>query len=226
MPDALSPGVDLAKVYGESARCPICGAFAHAVPHPDHHWVCGVCGAPRVEMPEGEPLPEESLIALREANTARRGATIQRLSTWAMAVPAAFSLLLGIVLAPASFLAAGIIVGGGVLLAILASRASRRAATERKRLRAAVERAYEAAILALTMKDKTPAEIAAGLHIAEADVEAAIATQTGMPAIRVAEPIRIAKTETETETETDTGTEAETETESEAEIALKRMGKD
>src|SRR5450755_2370625 len=208
MPDALSPGADLAKVYGESARCPICGAFARTVPHPDHHWVCGVCGAPRVEMPEGEPLPEESLIALREANTARRSATIQRLSTWAMAVPAAFSLLLGLVLAPASFLAAGILIGGGVLLAILASRASRRASTERKRLRGAVERAYEAAIMALTMKDKTPAEIAAGLHIAEADVEAALATQTGMPNIRVAEPVRIAESESVAETATESESES------------------
>jgi Flp pilus assembly protein TadB len=179
MPDPLSPGPDLAKVYGEETRCPVCGAFARTTRHPDHRWVCAVCGAPRVDIP-GEKLPEEATIALREATQAQRSAAIQRLTTWATGVPAAFTLLLAIVLAPASLIAGGVLVGMGVLLAVLSSRASRRASTERKRLRGAVERAWETAILHLAAKDKTVTEIGTALRIAEADVEAALATRGQM----------------------------------------------
>ncbi len=220
---APSPGEEnLTKLYGESARCPACGAFAKTLPDPDLRWVCAVCGAPRVVMPESAPLPEESAVALREASNAQRTAAMQKLMTYALGVPAGGLLLLAIMLAPVSFVIAGVLIASGVVLALLASRASRRAATERKRLRGAVERAYESAIEALVAKDKTPAEIAAGLHIAEADVEAALAVQGH---VRVAEPVRIAatvtKTETETETETgaESGTESETETESGTETA-------
>ncbi len=156
-------------------RCPACGAFAMTLPHPEHHWVCAICGAPRVVMPEGEPLPEEATLALREAATAQRTAAMQRLMTWAMGIPAGMALLLAIALAPASFIAAGAIIGTGIVLALLASRASRRAATERKRLRGAVERAYESAIGALASKDQNAQQIATALRVPEADVEAALA---------------------------------------------------
>jgi hypothetical protein len=73
-----------------------------------------------------------------------------------------------------------VLVGMGVLLAVLSSRASRRASTERKRLRGAVERAWETAILHLAAKDKTVTEIGTALRIAEADVEAALATRGQM----------------------------------------------
>lgn len=192
MADPLNPGADLAKVYGESTRCPACGAFAQTVPHPDHRWVCAVCGAPRVVMPDKEAVPEESAVALREAADAQRGAAIQRLVSFATGIPAAMALLLAIALAPASFIAAGVIIGAGIVLAFLASRASRKAATERKRLRSAVERAYEAAIESLAGKNLTNAQIAAGLRIAEADVEAARAVQGQ---VRVAVPARIAAAE-------------------------------
>jgi hypothetical protein len=209
MADALSPGADLSKVYGEETRCPICGAFAKAVPHPEHRWVCAVCGAPRIEM---VGVPEESLVALREASTAQRTAALQRLTTWMTGVPAGFTLLLAIVLAPASFIASGVLIAMGVVLAVLSSRASRRAGTERKRLRGAVDHAYEAAILHLTTKDKTPSEIAATLHIAEADVEAALATEGQVriaPMTRIADPV--------TESESESGSESESAAEAGAE---------
>jgi hypothetical protein len=203
MADPLNPGADLAKVYGESTRCPACGAFAQTVPHPEHRWVCAVCGAPRVVMPDKEAVPEESAVALREAANAQRGAALQRLVSFATGIPAAFALLLAIALAPASFIAAGVIIATGILLAFLASRASRKASTERKRLRSAVERAYEAAIESLAGKNLTNAQIAAGLRIAEADVEAARAVQGQ---VRVVVPARIAeaqKAEALQEAETD-----------------------
>ena len=199
MADPLNPGADLSKVYGESTRCPACGAFAQTVPHPDHHWVCGVCGAPRVVMPDEQPTPEETAVALREAKNAQGAAAMQRLISFATGIPAAFALLLAIAIgATASFIAAGVIIGMGVLLAFLASRASRKAATERKRLRSAVERAYEAAIEALAGKNLTNAQIAAGLRIAEADVEAARAVQGQ---VRVEVPKRIAEATQLEETE-------------------------
>ena len=205
MADPLNPGADLSKIYGESTRCPVCGAFAQTVPHPEHRWVCAVCGAPRVVMPDKEAVPEESAVALREAANAQRGAAMQRLLSFAMGIPSAMALLLAIALAPASFIAAGVIIGAGIVLAFLASRASRKAATERKRLRSAVERAYEAAIEQLAGKNLTNAQIAAGLRIAEADVEAARAVHGQ---VRVEVPKRIAEAEKtqkleETEAETD-----------------------
>jgi ribosomal protein S27AE len=207
MADALSPGADLSKVYGEEMRCPTCGAFAKSLPHPDHHWVCGVCGAPRIEM-HGEAVPEESLVALREASMAQRTAAMQRLVTWMTGLPAGLTLLLAVALAPASFIAAGVLIATGVALAILSTRASRRAATERKRLRGAVEHAYEATIWHLTTKDKTPSEIATLLRIAESDVEAALATQGD---VRIAPMTRIAASVSAAETETVAETDAETE---------------
>lgn len=223
MPDALTvlPGEEnLAKVYGEGTRCPICGAFAKTLPHPEHRWVCAVCGAPRVVMPEGVPLPEESAVALREASNAQRASAVQRVVTWGLALPAGAMLLMAIMLAPASFVIAGAFIGAGVLLALFSSRASRRAATERKRLRGAIDRAYESAIAALLAKDKTPAEVAAALRIAEADVETALAVQ----GVRVASPVRIADTVAKTVAETAPAeTETESETESvEAKAELKR----
>jgi hypothetical protein len=216
MSDALagSPGEEnLVKLYGDAARCPVCGAFAKTLPDPEHRWVCAVCGAPRVVMPEGVALPEESAVALREAANARRTSAMQRLMTWGLAFPAGASLLLAIVLAPASFIASGVLIGAGIFLALFSSRASRRAATERKRLRGAVERAYEAAIAALTAQNKTPQEVAAALRIAEADVETALAVQGH---VRIADPVRIAPTVTETVAETGSVSETETESESAA----------
>ena len=210
MADALSPEADLAKVYGESTKCPACGAFAKTLPHPEHRWVCAVCGAPRVVMPDNAAIPEEAAVALREAASAQRQAAMQRLLSFAMGVPAGFALLLAIAAGFASFIASGVIIATGILLAFLASRASRKGATERKRLRSAVERAYEAAISELAGKNLTNAQIAAGLRIAEADVEAARAVQGQ---IRVAVPARIAATMTASESES----EAESETAAEAE---------
>jgi hypothetical protein len=206
MADPLNPGADLSKVYGESTRCPACGAFAQTEPHPEHRWVCSVCGAPRVVMPDKEAVPEESAVALREAANAQRGAALQRLVSFATGIPAAFALLLAIAIgAAASFIAAGVIIAAGIGLAFLASRASRKAATERKRLRSAVERAYEAAIESLAGKNLTNAQIAAGLRIAEADVEAARAVQGQ---IRVAVPARIAEAEKAEAEEAETTDEA------------------
>ncbi|HEY1960252.1 MAG TPA: hypothetical protein VGH28_31800 [Polyangiaceae bacterium] len=206
MADPLSPGADLAKVYGEETRCPSCGAFARVVPNDEHRWVCGVCGAPRVVMPAGEKLPEEAALALREAAAAQRNAALQRIITYLTAAPAAVGLLLAIVLAPASFVAAGVLVGMGVVLAVLASRASRRAATERKRVRTAVERANEAAIAALSTKNLSPAEVAAALKIPEAEVEAALAAG----GIRVAVPTRIAEPAAATEPDSEPASAIET----------------
>lgn len=202
MVDPLNPGADLAKVYGESTRCPACGAFAQTLPHPEHRWVCAVCGAPRVVMPDKEAVPEEAAVALREAANAQRGAALQRLVSFATGIPAAFALLLAIAIgATASFIAAGVIIATGVVLAFLASRASRKAATERKRLRSSVERAYEAAIESLAGKNLTNAQIAAGLRIAEADVEAARAVHGQ---VRVEVPKRIAEAEKMEEPEAET----------------------
>jgi hypothetical protein len=195
MTHPISAGADLAKVYGEGNRCPICGAFAETVPHQELRWVCGVCGAPRVDLHNApnEKLPEESAVAMREAAGAQRAAAVQRLTTWATGIPAAFTLLRAIALAPASFLASGVLVGMGVLFAILSARASRRGETERKRLRGAVERAWEAAIASLADKNKTAPEIGAMLRIAEADVETALVTR-GVQ-VRVAPETRVAAEE-------------------------------
>ena len=194
MADPLNPGADLAKVYGDEAKCPTCGAFAKSQPDREHRWVCGVCGAPRVDLP-GQPLPEETLVALREAHGAQQAASWQRMVAWGLGVPAGFILILAIMLAPASFIASGVMIAVGVVMAILSARASGRGATERKRLRGAVERAWEAAILHLAGQNKTPAEIAAALRIAEGDVEATLATRIPVRVAVDHDPARIATPE-------------------------------
>src|SRR4029077_20174821 len=113
----------------------------------------------------------------REAKTAKGAAAVKRVQSWALGVPSAFSLLLAIALATASFVAAGVLIGVGLLLAVFSARASGHAATERKRLRNAVERAWEAAILRLADEAKTVPEIAAALHIAEGEIEATLVTR-------------------------------------------------
>jgi ribosomal protein S27AE len=213
---SLSAGADLGKVYGDATRCPACGAFAAVVPSPEHRWVCGVCGAPRVQMPEGHDLPEESNVAIREAANAQRAAALQRLTVWACGLPAALTLLLAIVLAPASFLAGGVLVASGIVLALLSSRASRRAATERKRARSAAERAYEAAVGALA-KGRTPAEIAAALHISEADVEAMLTMISAQAQVRVVVDPLAALPEPEPEAKARAEAEAQAEAEARAE---------
>jgi ribosomal protein S27AE len=209
MADVLAPGADLAKLYGEEARCPACGAFARALPSEDHRWVCGVCGAPRVVMPEGEKLPEETAVALREAAAAQRSAALQRLASYAVGVPAGVALVLAVVLAPASFVATAALVATGLVLAVLAARASRRATTERKKLRGAVEHAWESAIGELTAKGLSPAEVGAALRIAEADVETALAAKGH---VRVHVPQRVAP-EAEPAAEPEAEPAAETEAE-------------
>lgn len=217
MADPLNPGLavgaDLAKVYGEDSRCPICGAFAKTTPHPEHQWVCDVCGAPRVVISwsgagapmAGEKVPEETAVALREASMAQRNAALERVKSWGMGAPAAMTLLLAVLLAPASFVVSGVLIGIGVLLAVMSARASRRAATERKRVRSAVERAWESAILHLAGENKTPTEIATALRIAEGEVEATLATR--LP-VRIAQERRIAVPE-ETPPEEEPALEAE-----------------
>ena len=147
-----------------------------------------MCGAPRADVP-GEKAPEEVAVALREASMAQRKAALERVKSWGMGAPSAMTLLLAILLAPASFVAAGVLIGIGVLLAVLSARASGRAATERKRVRSAVERAWEAAILHLAGENKTPPEIATALRIAEGEVEATLATRAP---VRIAPDTRIA----------------------------------
>jgi hypothetical protein len=149
--------------------------------------VCGVCGAPRVDIP-GEKLPEETAVALREADQARKKAAVQRVATWGLGVPSAFILMLAVMLAPASYLTAGLLIGLGLVLAVMSARASRKGGTERKRMRGAVERAWEAAILHLASKNKTVSEIGAALRIAEADVETALAVRGQLPQVRIAAP--------------------------------------
>lgn len=206
MADPPAPGaLDLDKVFADGSRCPSCHAFARVVPTGDHRWMCGICGAPRIVLPGGERLPTEAELALAEAATAKRQAALARVASVATGVPAAFTLLLAVALGLASLLAAGVLVAAGVGLAILAARASRRASTERKRLRGAVEHAYDAAITALLAKNVSPAEVAEKLRIPEADVETALAVGP----VRIALPVRVATPEPAPETVIEAAPETE-----------------
>lgn len=183
----LEVSPDLAGVYGEENRCPVCGAFARVDPDEAFRFVCAVCGSPRIPT-KAVPLPKESLLALREAAQAKRSAFAWRVAAWGLGIPAALSLALAAVLAPASLLASGLLIACGVAMAIFASRASRTATTGRKKLRAAVDHAWEATALAVLDqrgKETTAADLAGALEISETDAEAMLASLSARSRVNV-----------------------------------------
>lgn len=183
----LDASRDLAAVYGEENRCPICGAFARVDRDETFRFVCGVCGSPRIAT-KAVPLPQESLLALRHAAQAKRSAFAWRVAAWGLGIPAALSLALAAVLAPASLLASGVLIACGVVMAIFATRSSRMAATGRKKLRSSVDQAWEAAALAVLDqrgKETTAVDLAKALEISEADAEAMLASLSARSRVNV-----------------------------------------
>jgi hypothetical protein len=176
---------DLAGVYGEENRCPICGAFARVDRDEEFRFVCGVCGSPRIAM---KAIPKESIVALREAAQAKRSAFAWRVAAWGLGLPAALTLALAAILAPASLVASGVLIGCGVLMAIFAARFSRTAATTRKKLKSAVNDAWEGAALAVLDqrgKETTAADLAKALEISEADAETMLASLSARSRVNV-----------------------------------------
>lgn len=225
----LEASRDLAGVYGEENRCPICGAFARVDPDETFRFICAVCGSPRIAA-KAVSLPNESLLALREAAQAKRSAFAWRIAAWGLGIPAALSLALAAVLAPASLLASGVLIACGVAMAIFASRASRTATTGRKKLRAAVDQAWEAAALAVLDqrgKETTAADLAKALEISETDAEAMLASLSARSRVNVrvedksAELVYASEVRPETAAETEA---AETEALAAEEDAAKTKG--
>ena len=207
----LDASRDLAGVYGEENRCPICGAFARVDRDDEFRFVCGVCGSPRIAT-KAVPLPKESVIALREAAQAKRLAFAWRFASWALGIPAALSLALAALLAPASLLASGILIGCGVLLAIFAARSSRTATTARKKLKLAVNEAWEATALAILDargKETTASDLAKALDLPEADAEAMLASLSARSRVNVRVEDKSAELVYESEVRPDAEAEAE-----------------
>jgi ribosomal protein L37AE/L43A len=182
-----SASADLAKTYGEENRCPVCGAFARVDRDPELRFVCAVCGAPRIG---GKTKPSaETNAALVAAAKAKRSAFAWRVGAWGLGIPAALTLALAAVLAPQSFLAAGVLIAGGVLLAIFAARASRTAATERKKLYAAWTEAWEGAVLTLLGergdRETTAEEVARALELPASDAEVMLNMLSARSSVRV-----------------------------------------
>ncbi len=214
---------NLAKTYGEENRCPACGAFARVDRDPVLRFVCAVCGAPRIGGKAKQS--EDTNRAIAAAGKAKRSAFAWRAGSWALGIPAAFALILAAVLAPQSFLASGILIAGGVFLAIFSARASRTARTERKKLMSAWNEAWENATLALLAKqgDKqlTAEDVGKELDLPTADAEALLTTLSAQSSVRVRIDEDEAKLtyESENKTEAEAEAEAEAETEAEAEKA-------
>ncbi len=182
-----SASADLAKTYGEENRCPACGAFARVDKDDTLRFVCAVCGAPRIGG-KAKPSPETNA-AIVAAAKAKRSAFAWRAGAWALGLPAALTLLLAAVLAPQSFLAAGVLIVGGVVLAILAARASRTAATERKKLNVAWTEMWENAVLALLTergdRETTAEDVAKALELPTAEAEALLNVLSARSSLRV-----------------------------------------
>jgi hypothetical protein len=214
---------DLAGVYGEENRCPICGAFARVDRDDEFRFVCGVCGSPRIAT-KAIAVPKESVMALREAAQAKRSAFAWRIAAWGLGLPAALSLALAAVLAPASLLASGVLIGCGVLLAIFAARFSRTATTTRKKLKSSVNEAWEAAALAVLDergKETTAADLAKALEIPEADAEAMLASLSARSRVNVRVEDKSAELVYESEARPETAAEAEAEAQAAEEEASK-----
>lgn len=220
----LDASRDLAGVYGEENRCPICGAFARVDRDDEFRFVCGVCGSPRIVM-TAVAVPKESIAALREAAQAKRSAFAWRLAAFGLGVPAALSLGLAAVLALGSLVASGVLIVCGVALAIFAARSSRTATTARKKLKAAVNVAWEAAALAVLDqrgKETTAADLAKALDITETDAEAMLASLSARSRVNV----RVEDKSAELVYESEARPEAEAEAEAAAQAAEEEASKD
>jgi hypothetical protein len=220
----LDASRDLADIYGEENRCPVCGAFARVDRDDEFRFVCGVCGSPRIAT-KAVPLPKESIIALREAAQTKRSAFAWRVAAWGLGIPAALSLALAALLAPASLLASGILIGCGVLLAIFAARSSRSATTGRKKVRMAVDAAWEATALAILDKrgkETTATDLAKALDVSEAEAEAMLASLSARSRVNV----RVEDKSAELVYESEARPDAEVEAEAEAQAAEADAAKD
>ena len=218
---------DLAGVYGEENRCPICGAFARVDRDDEFRFVCGVCGSPRIAT-KAVPLPKESVTALREAAQAKRSGFAWRLAAWGLGIPAAVSLALAAILAMASLVASGVLIVCGVALAIAAARSSRTATTARKKLKSSVQEAWEAAALAVLDqrgKETTAADLAKALELPEADAEALLASLSARSRVNVRVEDKSAELVYESEARPDAEAEAAA-AETEAEAAEEEASKD
>ena len=168
---AVSGGVcgRCGNTSGEANRCPHCGAIARVEPKGAGvllHWVCGVCGGPR--MPNGVG-GEAVTTPLREARASQQRALRARAQFWAFTVMALFFTMVALAAWPVAALVSHLILlamaAAPTLFAVRArARAGRAAEAESE----ALERAWLAAAEDVTSRAKkgvTVAELAKQLHI-------------------------------------------------------------
>ncbi|HSO38139.1 MAG TPA: hypothetical protein VLT33_36680 [Labilithrix sp.] len=160
---------------GESNRCPHCGAVARVEPKgsgPKLHWVCGVCGGPR--MPHGLG-GEAATSPLREARASEIRSKKARASVWAFGLMAAFFTLIALAAWPAALAWKLFFLAFAVTPTLLAMRARTRATAAKADAKEALDRAWLAAaedVARSTKKGVTVAELASRLKIDPVAAEA------------------------------------------------------
>ncbi len=153
---------------GAANACPHCGAVARVEPKgsgPKLHWVCGVCGGPR--MPHGLG-GEAATSPLREARASEIRSKKARASVWAFGLMAAFFTLVALAAWPAALAWKLFFLAFAVTPMLLAMRARNRSKTSRADAAEALDRAWLAAaedVAKSTKQGVTVAELAARLKI-------------------------------------------------------------
>ena len=160
---------------GAANACPHCGAVARVEPKgsgPKLHWVCGVCGGPR--MPHGLG-GEAATSPLREARASEIRSKKARASVWAFGLMAAFFTLVALAAWPAALAWKLFFLAFAVTPMLLAMRARNRSKTSRADAAEALDRAWLAAaedVAKSTKQGVTVAELAARLTIDPVRAEA------------------------------------------------------
>jgi hypothetical protein len=173
-PGGLAPGgMNLYGHFAEPPRpeqqCPHCNGISQIVPSPELHYVCSICGGPRVPLPEGL-APSDALVAtLRRAEAARSGRSFARGLTIAGGIGAGFGAILftlGALIGGIGWgIALGAIFGGPFLIAL--ARGMSRSSTKASEMNKLVDAAWAiaAADVMRAGKGNTASDLASALKI-------------------------------------------------------------
>lgn len=157
---------------GESNRCPHCNGIARLEPKGPGHWVCAICGGPRLPGGLGG---EAAAKALREEKAARSAGTRGRAGAWALGLVAALFTAMVALAWPAALALKVVMTLVALAPALLAVRSGARVAGATRDADAAHERALLAAAQALAAakpEGVTAKELGERLAIDEARADA------------------------------------------------------
>lgn len=171
---------------GEHDRCPHCGGLTLIQEDELLHWVCAVCGGPRIPREKGDTPDEDIDRSLKKAGDLRTQGIAWRLTGWAAAFIAALGAGGAIVMFSYSIAVAIILGALGLGLGVAALGWRSRGATRLQDATRAWEKAWDLEIERLLAKGSlTPKQIAKKLKIDEEYIDKHIARLSATDRVRV-----------------------------------------